>query len=69
MLPAIGSGYARRNQQQTTLKDGFMRNADISMIDTAQFSTSDHHQNAPMTPSLAAPAQDIMRVVETHQSN
>ena len=39
------------------------------MIDTVMFSTSDHHVNQQMTPQMAGPSKDIMRVVETHQSN
>ena len=47
-------------------------NADISMIDTAQFSASEHPANQSLSPSMAAAAptnKDLMRVVETHHSS
>lgn len=38
-----------------------MKNADISMIDTAQFS---NNHASPMSPG-----GNVMRIVESHQSN
>lgn len=57
MFPSINAA----GRHNTLPKDSFLRNADISMIDTAHFS------NDAMAP--LDPTSEIMRFVETHHSN
>ncbi len=65
MLPQISQGTQAYNRvaAENMVKDSFMRNADISMIDTAQFSKD---SLSPRLPS--SPANEFMRVVDSHNN-